>query len=155
LLQEADAEDKKQLERLVEVLETLREHMEFTSQIFDSNEDIASLKQKFKAIREAYDEVKSAEDINTVVLQYVLDYVNATFLKKVATRVDGFFVQDDEGKKSYVKKELNNGWIQILVSFQKGSVTKLIIVSRLLELDFWLNFMESLLYIPRLIYFHN
>ncbi len=91
--------------------------MEFTSQLFDSSEDIATLKQKFKTVGEAYADVKNPEDINTVVLQYVLDYVNATFLKKVATRVDGFFVQDDQGKKSYVKKELNNGWIQILVIF--------------------------------------
>ncbi len=121
--EEADVEDKKQLERLAEALETLREHMEFTSQLFDSNEDIATLKQKFKGIGEAYTEVNSAEDINTVVLQYVLDYVNSTFLKKVATRVDGFFVQDDQGNKSYVKKEFNNGWIQILVSFQNQKLS--------------------------------
>jgi len=116
LLQEADADDKKHLEQLAETLETLQGHLELTSEILksSSDEEIVTLRQKSKKIGEAYAGIKSKDDLNTVILQYALDYLNGHFLKKVSTKFEEYFVQDGEGKKSYLKKEFNSSWIQIM-----------------------------------------
>jgi len=113
-----ESDDAKNLIELLCVLEKLLQNLEFSEGIIKcaSDEEIKSLKEKFSALKNDYDQLQSKGDLNLVVLHFTLEYLRNNLLEEYVVRMDDCFKRDKENKYCFQKSWINSAWIQIMVS---------------------------------------
>ena len=106
-----------EMHHLLNLAETLQKHLEFILQFLDakSDEEIASIKERFYMVKETYKDVHSRGDLTPLPLKYAMLIIYDKMYVELSKTVARCFKKGVHGEVQFKNSVENLTWIKILV----------------------------------------
>lgn len=101
-------------------LKLLSKHAEFTKGLLqtDSEQDVRTLKEKFESEGTDYSQIRFKQDLNPIMLSYLLDYIKDILLRKTSVILEDLGKLKNRKELASKTEDIKNNidWIIIWVS---------------------------------------